>query len=132
MQLVILYGITAVVFLALDAVMLKFVMKPLFQAHLGSALADQMRLAPAVVFYCAYVAALLYLVSLPSLRADTPVRALLDGAIVGFVAYGTYEFTSYAIMRDWRLTMVAADVAWGTALTALSAWAGVVVVRGLS
>jgi uncharacterized membrane protein len=45
------------------------------------------------------------------------------------MAYGTYEFTSWAIMRDWHWTMVATDTLWGGFLTAFSAWAGVAVTR---
>ena len=51
--------------------------------------------------------------------------------VLGFMAYGTYEFTSYAVMRDWHWSMVATDVVWGTVLTALSAAAGVWVTRAL-
>jgi uncharacterized membrane protein len=47
------------------------------------------------------------------------------------VAYGTYEFTSWAVMRDWHPQMVLTDVAWGTVLTAGSAWGGVMVTRAL-
>lgn len=131
MPIVKLFCITAAVFLTLDALMLKFVMKPLFLRHLGSLMADSPRFGPVVAFYLAYVAAVLYLVSLPALRAAAPQQALLSGAVLGFAAYGTYEFTSYAILRDWHVSMLAADVLWGSALTAFSAWAGVVIVRAI-
>ncbi len=48
------------------------------------------------------------------------------------MAYGTYEFTSYAIMKDWHPSMVAVDLGWGTVLTAFSAWAGVMITRALT
>ncbi|MBI1220891.1 MAG: DUF2177 family protein [Rhodobacteraceae bacterium] len=129
MPLLVLYLATAVVFLALDAVMLKLVMRPLFEVHIGPLMVPVPRLGPAVVFYLAYVAGLLWLVSLPALRAQSPGQALVGGAVLGAIAYGTYEFTSYAIMRDWSPRMVIVDVGWGTVLTALSAWAGVAVTR---
>lgn len=129
MQIAVLYLSTAVVFLVLDAIMLGLVMKPLFMQHIGALMADPIRLGPAAVFYAAYVAGLLYLVSLPALREDAPV--LLPAAVIGAMAYGTYEFTSYAIMRDWHWTMVAMDVSWGTVLTAVSAWAGVTITRAV-
>lgn len=56
---------------------------------------------------------------------------LVPAAVLGFLAYGTYEFTSYAVMRDWHWSMVLSDAAWGTVLTAFSAWAGVAAVRAL-
>ena len=127
MQLVTLYLSTAAIFLVLDGLMLTFVMKPLFTRHIGPLMVEPIRYGPAAVFYAAYVAGLIYLVSLPALKAGSPV--LLPAAIIGAMAYGTYEFTSYAILRDWHISMVATDFLWGTALTAFSAWAGVTVTR---
>lgn len=129
MTLAILYLVTAATFLILDAIMLSTVMQPLFARHIGPLLADPIRYGPAAAFYAAYVAGLIYLVSWPALRDGTPV--LLPAAILGAMAYGTYEFTSYAVMKDWHWTMVATDTAWGTVLTAVSAWAGVAAARAL-
>jgi uncharacterized membrane protein len=120
-----LYLVTAALFLVLDAVVLSVVMKPLFARHLGAALRDSPMLAPAAGFYLAYVAGLVYLVSLPALRAGAPGQALVQGLVVGAMAYGTYEFTSMSVMRDWSWQMVAADTLWGTLLTGFCAWAGV-------
>jgi len=130
MTLAILYVSTFAVFLILDGIMLTFVMKPLFMRHIGPLMAEPLRIAPAVLFYAGYIAGLLYLVSLPALKTGAPV--LIPAAIIGAMAYGTYEFTSYAIMRDWHWTMVMTDTLWGTALTAVSAWAGVAITRALT
>ncbi len=130
MQAVILYASTAAIFLIVDAIMLTLVMKPLFARHIGPMMADPIRLAPAVLFYAAYVAGLIYLVSWPALRDGAPV--LIPAAILGAMAYGTYEFTSYAILRDWHWSMVAADTTWGAVLTALAAWGGVAVTRAVA
>ena len=127
MQIIILYVLTAGVFLILDGIMLTMVMKPLFTKHIGPLMADPIRIVPAVAFYAAYVAGLLYLVSLPALKTGAPV--LIPAAIIGAMAYGTYEFTSYAILKDWNPAMVATDFLWGTCLTAFSAWAGVTFTR---
>lgn len=132
MQIAILYISTAVIFLAADAVMLKTIMKPLFERHLGDAVLDSPRMGAAVVFYLFYVGGLLWLVSWPALRDGVPAQALLNGALLGAVAYGTYEFTSYAVMRDWSLQQVIVDGLWGTALTGGAAWAGVVITRALT
>ena len=122
-----LYAITVVLFLAIDAVMLTVVMKPIFTRHLGDAMRDSPMLAPAGLFYLAYVAGLVFLVSVPALRDAAPGRAALHGAIIGAMAYGTYEFTSMSIMKDWSWQMVAVDTIWGAVLTGFCAWAGVAV-----
>ena len=132
MQLIILYVSTAAVFLILDAIMLSRVMKPLFARHLGDLLAEPIRIAPAAVFYLFYVGGLLYFVSLPALREGVALQALLGGALLGAMAYGTYEFTNYATLRDWHWHMVAVDLTWGAVLTGVSAWAGVLITRALT
>jgi uncharacterized membrane protein len=130
-QILILYAVTAVVFLGLDALMLSRVMRPLFETHIGHLLLDSPRLVPAALFYLAYVAGVLWFVSLPALRNDVPIHALLSGAVLGAMAYGTYEFTNLATLRDWSWQMVVVDVTWGAVLTGFSAWAGVMAVRAM-
>jgi uncharacterized membrane protein len=129
MPSLILYLSTAAIFLILDALMLALHMRPLFQRNLGDQLAENIRVLPAAVFYLLYVAGLIYLVSLPALKTGSAV--LLPAAILGAMAYGTYEFTSCAIMKSWSAELVATDVIWGTALTALSAWGGLAVTRAV-
>ena len=131
MKILILYGSTVLVFLALDAVMLTRFMKPLFERHIGHLMLTEIRLLPATLFYLVFIAGVVWLVSFPALRAGAPIQALIGGAVIGAMAYGTYEFTSYAIMRDWHPSMVVADVLWGTVLTGVSAWAGVAITRAV-
>jgi uncharacterized membrane protein len=125
----ILFAISAVIFLILDAVMLTFVMRPLFEKHLGDLMLKELRLIPAAVFYLGYVAGLTYLVSWPALKTGAPV--VIPAAIIGAMAYGTYEFTSYTIMKAWHPSLVVVDMAWGTIATALVAWGGVVITRAV-
>jgi uncharacterized membrane protein len=129
MQLATLYLSTAVIFLLLDAIMLNFHMQPLFQRHIGALMAPEIRLGPAALFYLAYIAGLLYLVSWPALKTGAPLW--VPAAIIGAMAYGTFEFTSYAILKDWHIRMVITDVVWGTVLTAVSAAGGVYVTRAI-
>jgi uncharacterized membrane protein len=131
MSLVVLVLVTGAVFLIADAVMLSNVLQPLFAQHLGETLRDGIRPGPAVLFYVTYMAGVIWFAGWPALRDGTPAMALVNGAILGFVAYGTYELTSWTVMRDWHPTMVAADMAWGTTVTALSAWAGVMAARAV-
>ena len=130
MQIFILYAVTAVIFLALDAVMLSLHMRPLFERALGDQVLADIRIVPAALFYLAYVAGLIYLVSFPALKTGAPI--IVPAAVIGAMAYGTYEFTSYAIMKSWSPVLVLTDVTWGTVLTAFSAWAGVALTRALT
>lgn len=132
MQLVILYIATVVVFLGLDAVGLKNLIRPVFERYIGDLLVDGFRLVPALVFYLFYIGGLLYFVSWPALKSGAPLQALLGGALFGALTYGTYEFTNYATLKAWSPQMVAVDLTWGIFLTGVSAWAGVMIVRAVA
>ena len=131
MQTLTLYLITAGIFLALDAIMLNTVIAPLFRSALGDAVLDSPRFGAAALFYLFYVAGLLALVSVPALREGDVMRALWQGALLGALAYGTYEMTNYATLEDWTPRMVVTDWIWGTVLTGVSAAAGVWSARAL-
>ncbi|MCR8726147.1 DUF2177 family protein [Frigidibacter sp. ROC022] len=131
MQILILYGVTAVFFFALDAAGLRLLIKPVFERHVSHLFAEPFRVVPAALFYLGYVAGLLWFVSLPALRAGDPLAALLGGVALGLLAYGTYEFTNYATLRDWSVEQLVVDTIWGGVLTGVSAWAGVLLVRAL-
>jgi uncharacterized membrane protein len=131
MQIVVIYAVTALVLAVLDAVMLTTILQPLFRRHIGALMLETPRVVPALLFYAGYVAGLIALVSWPALRAGSALQAGLAGALLGAIAYGTYELTSYTIMRDWHPAMVVTDIAWGAMVSGLSASAGVAVVRRL-
>jgi uncharacterized membrane protein len=124
-----LFVITIVVFLVLDALMLTRVLAPMFENHIGEIMRPQPFYGAAVLFYVAYIAGLVWLVSWPAFVAGAPHDALVKGAVLGALAYGTYEFTNMATLKLWTWKMVALDLAWGTVLTGVSAWAGVTILR---
>lgn len=131
MAILILTLTTGAIFLAADAVMLSKFMGPLFRQHLGDGLLDGLRWPAALGFYLVYLFGMIWFAGLPGLREGIGVAAL-NGAILGLVAYGTYELTSWAVMRDWHPSMVAADMIWGATVTAASVTGGVLVARMLS
>jgi uncharacterized membrane protein len=127
--LAIFYFVTLIVFLGVDAVWLKAVMKPLFDRHIGDMMAEELRLGVAAGFYVFYIMGILYFATIPALREGSWQLAALNGAILGFLAYGTYEATSFSIMRGWTWSMLITDTLWGTFLTGLSAVAGYMAVQ---
>lgn len=132
MHYIVLYLATATVFLAVDAIWLKLVMRPLFEREVGELLAEEVRLAPAAGFYLLYVVGILWFASLPAWRSGDWSAAALNAALFGFLAYGTYEATNFATLRGWTWQMVAIDVGWGTALTAGAALAGLWIARAVT
>lgn len=132
MKYIILYASTASIFFAADLIGLRYIIRPVFERHIGHLLADPFRALPAILFYLGYVAGILWFASLPALRNGDPTAALINGALLGLMAYGTYEFTNYATLRDWSMMQVAVDTAWGTMLTGVAAWAGVMISRAFA
>ena len=125
MDILTLYLATAAIFLLLDAVMLTAVVAPLFRKHLGASMLKTPRVLPAAVFYLFYIGGLLILVSVQAYHDANVITAFWQGAVIGAMAYGTYEFTNYATLTDWKPSMVLTDGLWGTVLTAVSAAGGV-------
>lgn len=125
-----LYLTTAAAFLLTDILGIRLLIRPVFERHVGHLLADPMRLVPAALFYLAYVAGLLWFVSIPALKAGAPLQALVGGMVLGLMCYGTYEMTNYATLEDWSVQQVVIDGLWGIALTGFAAWAGVAALTG--
>lgn len=126
---VLLYIVTAIVFLALDVVMLKKVMYPLFSSNIGPMMLEDLRMGPAAVFYLFYVVGVVWFVSIPALNVGSIAQAFFAGAVLGALAYGTYEFTNFATLKGWTAQMVMVDVIWGAVLTGTSATVGVAVTK---
>ena len=126
---ILLYISTAIVFLALDVVMLKKVMYPLFSANIGPMMLEDLRMGPAAAFYLFYVVGVVWFVSIPALNVGSIAQAFFAGAVLGALAYGTYEFTNFATLKGWTAQMVIVDVIWGAVLTGTSAAVGVAVAK---
>ena len=132
MSPLILIATTAIVFLLGEAVMLPNVIKPLFQSVIGPQMADSLRLGPAALFYIVHIGGLTWFATLPGLRDGSATTALINGALLGLVAYGCYEFTSWTIMKDWSVKLVVADIVWGVIISGLSAYVAVRVAQALA
>jgi len=126
------YAVTAVVFLGLDALWLSRIALDLYRRELGSLLLDKPNLAIAGAFYLLFVVGIVVLAIAPALNGGTWVTALVMGAVLGLVAYGTYDITNLSTLKNWSVTVTLIDLAWGTALTAVSATIGYWVVSALN
>lgn len=133
MSMAILYVVTVAVFLGLDFLGLSYILKPTFERYVGDMLLDSPRLGPAVVFYAFYIAGVLWFVGWPALTQQKPLLWVFgSAALLGAMAYGTYEFTNLATLRGWSWQMVATDLTWGTLLTGTSTTIGVAVTRWIT
>ena len=128
-KLVSVYGSMALCFLLVDLLWLGVFAKGFYQKQLSHLMAEQVYWPGALMFYFIYIAGILVFAVSPALAVHALSRALLLGALLGFLAYATYELTNWAIIRDWPAGIVALDLAWGTVLTAVTAGVGYVVAQ---
>jgi uncharacterized membrane protein len=112
-----LFSITAAVFFALDFVWLGFVAPPLYRATIGPLLRESPHVPAAVAFYAVYVTGIVAFAVRPFPPGTSWRRVFRRGALFGFVAYGTFDLTSLAVLEGWSVTITIVDMAWGTALT---------------
>ena len=110
----------ALVFGALDAVWLSWAGPNFYRPRLGDILADNFRVMPALLFYAAYIAAIVWFAVRPGLSLGSGAAAL-NGALLGAICYATYDLTNQATMRTWSTTVTVADIAWGAFATAVAA-----------
>ncbi len=120
-QYAIAYVSTAVVFLALDAVWLGTMADRLYRPAMGSIMLERFALAPAAAFYLIYIAGVVVFAVAPALQSGRWTTALGYGAMLGLLAYATYDLTNQATLKDWSWTVTIADLCWGTFVTAVSA-----------
>ncbi|RME62365.1 MAG: DUF2177 family protein [Alphaproteobacteria bacterium] len=124
MHLTLGYVAAMAAFFALDVLWLGVVAKAFYANALGAWLRPAPHLAAAAAFYLLYVGGIVYFAVAPALRGGGWSTALLSGALLGLLAYGTYDMTNLATLKNWPLRVSVVDMAWGTALTALAALAG--------
>lgn len=111
-------------FAAVDAVWLTTMTDRLYRPVLGPILADKPDMKAAVAFYLISIAGTVFLAVEPALREGAWQRAAINGAVLGFVAYATYDLTNQATLDVWSTRLTIIDLCWGTALTTLSALGG--------
>jgi uncharacterized membrane protein len=125
----ILYLATMFVLLPLDFLFLGVIAKGLFVSQVGDMLGE-VRVAPAILFYLLYIAGIVVFVNGSS--AATWQSAALYGALFGLFCYATFELTSMAMLKHWSWAVVAVDISWGMAVTAISATAGLIIANWLA
>ena len=118
------YVACLVVMGGLDLLWLSNTTGPLYHRDLGPLLAEALNMTVAVIFYLTYIVGILVFAVRPALASGDWKTAALYGALFGFFAYATYDLTNMATMKVWSLRVTAADMAWGTLLTAATASAG--------
>jgi uncharacterized membrane protein len=120
-EAMLLYVAALAIMLVLDGAWLGWIAKDFYRSQLGALMAPTVSWAPAAAFYLLYAAGLAFFVIVPALeRGDGLLRVAATGAAFGLVAYGTYDLTNLATLKDFPAAVAAADMAWGGFASALA------------
>ena len=126
---IIAYIATGVAFLGLDAVWLSFAANKLYRPQIGGLMLDTFSVPPAALFYLIYIGGIVFFAIAPALASGRWTAALVRGALLGCLAYATYDLTNQATLKGWSTTVTIADLCWGTFVTGAAASVGFVVLK---
>jgi uncharacterized membrane protein len=122
---------TGIAFALIDSVWLRTMYTRLYQPEIGEMLLRGVRMGPAVVFYLLYILGMMVFAVGPALAGGGWRTALVQGAMLGFFAYMTYDLTNFATLKIWSLKVTLLDIIWGTVLTGLACAAGTAITQAV-
>ena len=93
----------------------------LYRPALGHWMQEPFAVGPALAFYAIYFVGVVVFAVAPALAGRRWRVAFGLGALLGLVAYATYDLTNQATLKDWPWHVTLADLVWGTMVTAVSA-----------
>jgi len=125
------YAASLITFLIIDGIWLGIVARGFYSEHLAQFLRPSPNWGVAGLFYLLYVIGAVVFVVIPAHAQQSWLMAIGYGALFGFIAYGTYDLTNLATIRDWPVVVSVVDMIWGACLTATVSLAGYVAARSL-
>lgn len=129
MKLTIPYLGSVFALIVLDALWLGVIMASFYEEHIGHLRGEGVNWFVAGFFYFFYIAGVFIFAVLPALRSGKLRRAATLGALLGLLAYGTYDLTNMAVLDDWPFILSLVDVLWGTFVTLVVSCVGFTLVR---
>lgn len=122
------YFVTVIVFFGMDFAWLMTATSRFYRVMLGDLLLEKPNLLVAALFYFIYVGGIVIFAVAPALRVGSWAMAFMLGAVLGLIAYGTYDFTNLATLKGWPAIVSVVDITWGISLTAIAATLGFLIV----
>jgi uncharacterized membrane protein len=113
------YIVTLVSLLVLDGFWIGVIAKNFYHKYLGFIFAEKFVLWPAGIFYLLYAFGIVFFVVTPALEAKSIGMALMRGALLGLIAYATYDLTNQATISKWPVIITVVDIIWGAFVTML-------------
>jgi len=124
-------ALAAALFLGvLDALWLGVIARDWLVQQMGELRRADIQWVPALGFYVLFSLGLGFFAVAPALESGDWLKAALLGGFLGLLAYGTYDLTNLATLKNWPVPMSLVDMVWGTVLSAASAAGAVVMLKG--
>ncbi len=120
------YAAVLGVILVIDGVWLGVIARTFYRERIGHLMSSEVTWWAVIVFYLLYGLGLVVLVVNPGSSVG---GVFAMGALFGLVAYGTYDLTNQAVMRQWPVSLTLIDMAWGSFITAIASAIGYLVRR---
>ena len=122
------YLVFLITLVAIDLVWLLGIARNLYQQQMGDLMATEPKLIAGLAFYVLYALGVCIFVIVPALSKQSWIDAVQYGALFGFFCYMTYDLTNLAVIRNFPTGLAFIDIAWGSAVTAVTAgfayWVG--------
>jgi len=100
-----------------DALWLGLIAKNFYSLRIGHLMSSSFKFWPAFIFYPLYTLALVLLVIWPAIEGGQSFsKVFFLGFILGLVAYGAYDLTNQAVLKDWPIIVTVVDMLWGSLL----------------
>ncbi len=134
MKLVIVYVLVLLALAAGDFVWLGLTTEMLYRPAMGELLRTSFNMPAAIGFYLLYGFGLSWLIVLPAVSGEARINLVdlsLRAALFGLVAFGTYDLTGLAVIRNWPQGLSFIDMAWGTVAAIIAANVAVLGLRVL-
>jgi len=131
MDFLITFVLTFAIFIVIDLIWLGVIARTFYKNQLGHLMAERVNWTAAIVFYSLFIVGLVVFVINPAIDASSVARAFMLGGLFGLIAYATYDLTNLATLKDWPILVTVVDLAWGTALGALTSGLSYLVVQAI-
>lgn len=125
------YLAALIAFLIIDGIWLGVIARGFYAEQLGELLRPSPNWSVAGLFYLFYVVGIVVFAVMPAHAQQSWMVAVGYGALLGLIAYGTYDLTNLATLRNWPVVMSVVDMIWGSVLTATVSLVGYLASRVL-
>jgi uncharacterized membrane protein len=121
--LLVAYAISLPLFVGIDMLWLLGPGRPIYVSEIGTLMRATPNIPAAMAFYLLYCVGLVYFAVSGALHGGSALPALAQGALFGLVAYATYDLTNLAVISGFTTKIAIMDMAWGSILSGIVAWA---------